>query len=271
MLLRCGRLPLRRIRSNLISESRFTPWPTARMSVFSRRTTDEPAEEAARLLLRIGVFLLFVISLIAPILVRQTVYILLPIGAALLLASATLDAGRARQRSMRSILASPPLLAALLLAAWTGLSLFWTPFEGPAERFAKSAATLALVAAATAFSAAAHEDLKSQSAADRRGHRGRGARRDHAVHGAANIRSTTFSTSVRWAAPGSASPCSSGRRWARSPCAAAGFGRRARRGDDSSPAISRARPTPCPRSPAARSSSRPLSGGRVTWPSSWPR
>lgn len=121
------------------------------MSVFSRRSTDEPAEEAARLLLRIGVFLLFVISLIAPILVRQTVYVLLPIGAALLLAAATLTPDERAMRSMRSILASPPLLAALLLAAWTGLSLFWTPFEGPAERFAKSAATLALVALAAGF------------------------------------------------------------------------------------------------------------------------
>ena len=121
------------------------------MSVFSRRSTDEPAEEAARLLLRIGVFLLFVISLIAPTLARQTVYVLLPIGAALLLASATLTPDEGSVRSMRSILASPPLLAAILLAAWTGLSLFWTPFEGPAERFAKSAATLALVALATGF------------------------------------------------------------------------------------------------------------------------
>ncbi len=121
------------------------------MSVLSRRNTDEPAEEAARLLLRIGVFLLFVVSLIAPILARQTVYVLLPIGAALLLASATLTPEEGSARSMRSILFSPPFLAALLLAAWTALSLLWTPFEGPAERFAKIAATLALVALATGF------------------------------------------------------------------------------------------------------------------------
>jgi hypothetical protein len=121
------------------------------MSVLSRRNNDEPAEEASRLLLRIGVFLLFVISLIAPILARQTVYVLLPIGAALLLASATLTPRENSARSMRSILLSPPFLAALLLTAWTALSLLWTPFEGPAERFAKIAATLALVALATGF------------------------------------------------------------------------------------------------------------------------
>ncbi|HEY8126553.1 MAG TPA: hypothetical protein VIF88_14170 [Methylocystis sp.] len=121
------------------------------MSVLSRRNTDEPAEEASRLLLRIGVFLLFVISLIAPILARQTVYVLLPIGAALLLVAATLTPAEGSGRSMRAILLSPPFLAALLLAAWTALSLLWTPFEGPSERFAKIAATLALVALATGF------------------------------------------------------------------------------------------------------------------------
>ncbi|WP_292529604.1 hypothetical protein [Methylocystis sp.] len=121
------------------------------MSVLSRRNNDEPAEEASRLLLRIGVFLLFVISLIAPILARQTVYVLLPIGAALLLAAATIMPEEGSARSMRSIMLSPPFLAALLLAAWTALSLLWTPFEGPAERFAKIVATLALVALATGF------------------------------------------------------------------------------------------------------------------------
>ncbi|MBM3561988.1 MAG: hypothetical protein FJX16_09810 [Alphaproteobacteria bacterium] len=121
------------------------------MSDLSRRNNDEPAEEASRLLLRIGVFLLFVISLIAPILARQTVYVLLPIGAALLLAAATLTPEEGSARSMRAILFSPPFLAALLLASWAALSLLWTPFEGPAERFAKITATLALVALATGF------------------------------------------------------------------------------------------------------------------------
>lgn len=121
------------------------------MIALSRRPADEPAVEAARLLLRLSVFLLFVILLIAQILVRQTVYVLLPIGAALLLASATLAPDARALRSIREILLSPPLLAALLLATWAGLSLLWTPFEGPAERFAKSAATLALVAAAMGF------------------------------------------------------------------------------------------------------------------------
>ncbi|WP_457797380.1 hypothetical protein [Methylocystis sp. S23] len=118
------------------------------MISFSRRPAEDPAEEAARLLLRLGVFMLFVISLLAPILARQTVYILLPIGAALLLASASLSANGRSGGSLRALVASPPVWAALLLAAWAGISLIWTPFEGPAERFAKAAATMAMVAAA---------------------------------------------------------------------------------------------------------------------------
>ncbi|PPD46138.1 MAG: hypothetical protein CTY15_01820 [Methylocystis sp.] len=118
------------------------------MIAFSRRPADDPAEEAARLLLRLGVFMLFVISLLAPILARQTVYILLPIGAALLLISAMLSDNPRSGSSLRALLAAPPVWAALLLALWAGVSLIWTPFEGPAERFAKAAATMALVAAA---------------------------------------------------------------------------------------------------------------------------
>lgn len=118
------------------------------MIPLSRRPADDPAEEAARLLLRLGVFMLFVISLLAPILARQTVYILLPVGAALLLASAAISSGPRRGTSLRSILNAPPVWAALLLALWAGVSLTWTPFEGPGERFVKAAATMALVAAA---------------------------------------------------------------------------------------------------------------------------
>jgi hypothetical protein len=116
------------------------------MISFSRRPAERPSEEAARLLLRLGVFMLFVIALSAPILARQTVYILLPIGAALLLAAAALSQNGG---SLRSLAQSPPVWAALLLFVWTGVTLMWTPFEGPGERFAKAAATLALVAAAT--------------------------------------------------------------------------------------------------------------------------
>lgn len=122
------------------------------MSDFSRRTIDDPAAEAARLLARLSIMLLFIVSQVAPILARQTIYILLPIGAALLLLSASLTPDARKLKEIASLALTPTALGALFLVGWTGLSLAWTPFSaGPAERFAKSSATLALVAIACAF------------------------------------------------------------------------------------------------------------------------
>jgi hypothetical protein len=119
------------------------------MFIFPQRNSDDPAIEAARLLSRLGLILLFIISQVAPIVARQTVYFLLPIGAVLLLLSASLTPDPRRLNELRGFAATPPVIATIFFVAWTALSLAWTPFSaGPAERFAKSSATLALVAAA---------------------------------------------------------------------------------------------------------------------------
>jgi hypothetical protein len=117
-----------------------------------RRRIDDPAEDAARLLSRFGIFLLFVVSLIAPLLLGQTIYVLLPVGAALLLAGAALSQTDRDVEPRKRIFLSPPAIGALFLICWTALSLSWSPFaQGPGERFAKSAATAALVAIACGF------------------------------------------------------------------------------------------------------------------------
>jgi hypothetical protein len=96
-----------------------------------------------------GLILLFIVSQVAPILARQTIYLLLPIGAVLLLLSASLAPDPRRLGELMRLAVTPPVIAALFFVAWTALSLAWTPYgAGPAERFAKSSATLALVAAA---------------------------------------------------------------------------------------------------------------------------
>jgi hypothetical protein len=116
-------------------------------------TNDDPALEAGRLLTRIGVFLLFVVALIAPVIAGQTIYILLPIGAALLLMGAAISPDRQEKTGpLREFLMAPPFLAALFLALWAAVSLNWTPFHGgPAERYWKDAGTLGLVAVACGF------------------------------------------------------------------------------------------------------------------------
>jgi hypothetical protein len=122
------------------------------MSSLPRRTIDDPAADAARLLARLGIMLLFIISQVAPILARQTIYILLPVGAALLLLSASLAPDARKLKSLAQLALTPTALGAFFLIGWTGLSLVWTPFgAGPAERFAKISATLVLVAIACAF------------------------------------------------------------------------------------------------------------------------
>jgi hypothetical protein len=115
----------------------------------SPRHIDDPALDAARLLSRMGLILLFIVSQVAPIVARQTIYLLLPIGAVLLLLSASLAPDPRRLQELKALAVKPPVIAALFFVAWTALSLAWTPYgAGPAERFAKSSATLALVAAA---------------------------------------------------------------------------------------------------------------------------
>jgi hypothetical protein len=122
------------------------------MPVFPRRTIDDPALGAARILSRMGLILLFIISQVAPILAGQTIYLLLPIGAVLLLLSASLAPDPHRLRELADLAFKPPVIAAGFFVAWTALSLVWTPYSaGPAERFAKSSATLALVTAACAL------------------------------------------------------------------------------------------------------------------------
>ncbi len=123
------------------------------MTLFVHRAHDDPAEEASRLLTRIGVFLLFVVSLVAPVLVGQTIYILLPVGAAVLLAGAAVSPiAREKTRPLQNLLFSAPVLAAMFLVAWAALSLTWTPFsDGPTLRLFKNAGTLALVAISAGF------------------------------------------------------------------------------------------------------------------------
>jgi hypothetical protein len=123
------------------------------MTASARHANESPAEAAAGLLTRIGVFLLFMVSLLAPILAGQTIYILLPVGAALLLMGATVSPETGEKtKSLRELLAKPPVVGALFIVAFSALSLTWTPFASQSvERFLKDGATLALVAVAAGF------------------------------------------------------------------------------------------------------------------------
>ena len=116
----------------------------------SMRSFDDPAAEAASLILRLGIAILAIAVPCAAVLSRRLLFVLMPVGAALMVIGGVLSPeGRGRLGQLRRVSRSPIILATLFLVFWAGLSLLWTPWPAPAvERFAKSAGTVLVAAVA---------------------------------------------------------------------------------------------------------------------------
>lgn len=83
---------------------------------------------------------------------RRVMFVLMPVGAALVLIAALLDSRSEALLRLREALMSPLAAAALFLLAWASLSFAWAPFRPEAgARFAKEAGTLALAVSVCAF------------------------------------------------------------------------------------------------------------------------
>jgi hypothetical protein len=109
------------------------------------RFSDTPAEAAAKLLIRLGLAALFVGLPCAGIFWRGAIYVVLPVGAILILLGALLDAAPHAGRRLRDALVSPAGGAALLVASWAAVSVIWTPFPVAAgERFLQFAGATSL-------------------------------------------------------------------------------------------------------------------------------
>jgi hypothetical protein len=109
------------------------------------QSSDPPAEAAAKVLIRLGLAALLVALPCLGIFWRGAIYVLLPVGATLILIGALLEAPGQSGRRLRSALVSPAGIAALFLTFWACLSLLWTPFpEEATGRLLKSAGTTAL-------------------------------------------------------------------------------------------------------------------------------
>jgi len=118
----------------------------------AQRSSDTPAEAAAKLLIRLGLGTLFVGLPCTGIFWRGAIYVLLPVGAVLVLAGALLDAPPHPGRRLWEALATPAGAAALFLALWAGLSLLWTPFPAEAStRFLQSFAAAILASLAAVY------------------------------------------------------------------------------------------------------------------------
>jgi hypothetical protein len=114
------------------------------------RVSDTPAEAAAKLLMRLGLAALFVGLPCASIFWRGAIYVVLPVGAILILLGALLDAPPHAGRRLHYAIVSPAGGAALLVVLWAAVSVIWTPFPGEAgERFLQfvGATSLAVLAA----------------------------------------------------------------------------------------------------------------------------
>jgi len=99
----------------------------------------DPAVEAARFLCRVALIILLILTPAAELVAHGTLYVLLPIGATILVIAGWLSGGL-RERHLGAALLTPIGLAALFLTFWSGLSLAWTPF--PAEAGARFGSAL---------------------------------------------------------------------------------------------------------------------------------
>ncbi len=106
----------------------------------------DPARDAARLLGWSGMTILMVGAPLTGVVSRRALFVLLPIGACVLLAALLITLSREGLGSLRDALRQPIALAALGLLAWMGLSIVWTPY--PSVAVPHYAATLVIAALA---------------------------------------------------------------------------------------------------------------------------
>ena len=119
------------------------------MSSPSHERIVDPARDAAQLLVRLGFVILFVGAPLGAVFSRRLLFILMPLGSALMLAAAALDVPGGAVERLRRLAFNPVSIALLGLLAWTGLSLLWTPFLSPAsERYVKTLGTIVLATTA---------------------------------------------------------------------------------------------------------------------------
>ena len=122
------------------------------MSVVSPRPFANPAADAAKLLARLGLFLLLIVIPVIGVVSRRAIFVLLPVGAALLFLSVLVGHSEDGLRRLRGALLSATGLTVLFLGFWCALSLIWTPFHlEAANRLVKGFGTALFVAVAIAF------------------------------------------------------------------------------------------------------------------------
>jgi hypothetical protein len=109
----------------------------------------DPAADAAKLLFIVAFAILFVAAPLAAAISRQAIYSLLPIGAILTLAAASLSVETNGMEVAGTRLSTLTALTGFCLVLWAALSMIWTPFPAEAGvRVVKGIVTAILVIAA---------------------------------------------------------------------------------------------------------------------------
>ncbi len=113
---------------------------------------EDPAEDAAVLLLRIGLAVLALGVPVSTALSRRLLFILMPVGAALVLIAGVLLSDAPIRARLRDTFLSRSGLCGVGLIGWGVLSIVWSPVGPDASlRLAKVAGTLLLVIVTAAF------------------------------------------------------------------------------------------------------------------------
>jgi len=101
--------------------------------VFGRSPLGNPASDAAQFLRRLAFILLLIITPAAQLFSHGLIYILFPIGVAILVIACVLVGGEdAPRRSLAALTRNPLGISVLFLAFWSALSLLWTVYPGDA-------------------------------------------------------------------------------------------------------------------------------------------
>jgi hypothetical protein len=117
-----------------------------------RSPLSDPTTEAARLLCRLALIILMILTPTAELVLHSAIYVLLPVGAGVLVIAGWLTGGARGRRDLAAVLITPIGLAGLFLISWTGLSLIWTAFPAEAgARFGRTFGTGLVVLLAIAF------------------------------------------------------------------------------------------------------------------------
>ena len=126
------------------------------MAQFTGSARRDAAGDASQLLSRIGYVVLALAAPSGVALSSRAIFVLFPIGVALLVVATALDPVAGFAERVRGVVRSPATWAALALFAWATLSMLWSPFPASGVQHLLKLAATALATLVVMASAREH-------------------------------------------------------------------------------------------------------------------